>query len=137
LLGEPGNGRTIETETKGMTMTDTNETTAKHTPGPWFYVNDGREIHDRITKFDEHGARIGRTPNRIASIDFMPSLFEFPENEIREANARLIAAAPDLLEALLSITEAYQKMFDVMPVAWQTYDDIAIAAIAKAAGKDA
>jgi hypothetical protein len=40
------------------------------------------------------------------------------------ANARLIAAAPTLLAALQDVSRAYQEMFDVMPVAWQTYDDI-------------
>jgi hypothetical protein len=49
-----------------------------------------------------------------------------------EANARLMAAAPELLEALQSLTSAYQQHFDVMPVAWQTFDNIARAAIAKA-----
>lgn len=50
------------------------------------------------------------------------------------ANARLIAAAPELLAALQSIVAGYQAHFDAMPVAWQTYDNIARAAIAKAEG---
>lgn len=50
------------------------------------------------------------------------------------ANARLIAAAPELLAALQGMVDAYQRHFDVMPVAWQTYDYIARAAIAKATG---
>lgn len=41
-------------------------------------------------------------------------------------------AAPDLLAALESLTAAYQQHFDVMPVAWQTFDSIAQAAIDKA-----
>lgn len=40
----------------------------------------------------------------------------------------------ELLEAIQSIVDAYQTHFDVMPVAWQTYDSIAQAAIAKATG---
>ena len=40
----------------------------------------------------------------------------------------------ELLEALQSIVDAYQTHFDVMPVAWQTFDNIAQAAIAKATG---
>ena len=49
-------------------------------------------------------------------------------------NARLIAAAPDLLAALQDVVDAYQKHFDAMPVAWQTYDNIARQAIEKATG---
>ncbi len=72
----------------------------QHTPGPWFAVNDGTSIHDRLTRFDEYGARIGETPNAIADIYTMPRLGE------REANARLIAAAPELVAALKSLSEA-------------------------------
>ena len=52
-----------------------------------------------------------------------------------EANARLIACAPDMLQALESIVDAYQRYFDVMPVAWQSYDDYAREVIAKAKGQ--
>jgi hypothetical protein len=52
------------------------------------------------------------------------------------ATARLIAAAPDLLAALQDVVDAYQRHFDVMPVAWQTFDNIARAAIARATGAD-
>ena len=51
-----------------------------------------------------------------------------------EADARLISATPDLLAALQDIVDAYQKHFDAMPVAWQTYDNIARQAIEKATG---
>ena len=51
-----------------------------------------------------------------------------------EANARLISCAPEMLQALESIVDAYQRYFDVMPVAWQSYDDYARAIIAKARG---
>lgn len=70
-----------------------------HTPGPWFVV--GREIHDRITEFDESGARIGSTPNSIAEIHVMP----FGN---QEANARLIAAAPEMADALRSAGKMLQ-----------------------------
>lgn len=63
----------------------------EHTPGPWVVV--GKEIHDRLTEFDDQGARIGSTPNSIAEIHVMPF-----GNET--ANARLIAAAPGMLAAL-------------------------------------
>ena len=87
----------------------------KHTPGPWnydrsgysLYVNSGREL---VTALSMDGKRL----------------------ETSEANARLIAAAPDLLEALKSV------------IAWLDASDesafsdsqlaLARAAIAKATG---
>jgi hypothetical protein len=54
----------------------------------------------------------------------------------KEANARLIAAAPDLLEACKAAAKFYQDNFDIMPVAWQTFDDILTQAIEKAEGKE-
>ena len=53
----------------------------------------------------------------------------------RAANAALIAAAPDLLAALEAMTQAYQQHFDAMPVAWQTFDNMAQEAIARARGQ--
>jgi len=61
-----------------------------------------------------------------------PGAPEFAESH---ANARLIAAAPELLAACESAVEAYQSMFAVMPVAWQTFDDILRTTIAKATGE--
>lgn len=56
------------------------------------------------------------------------------ESERIPANARLIAAAPELLAALRDVRQFYQDHFDVMPVAFQTIDDIVDAAIARAEG---
>ena len=90
----------------------------KHTPGPWS-VQDG----DRV---------FGYSTGKPYSHCLHEGIGYKTE---REANARLIAAAPDLLTALQDIVDAYQKHFDAMPVAWQTYDNIARAAIAKATGE--
>jgi len=57
--------------------------------------------------------------------------FELP-SEGAKANTSLIAAAKVMLQALESVAQAYQEFFDVMPVAWQTFDDIVTAAIAGA-----
>lgn len=65
---------------------------AQHTPGPWVIA--GTEIHDRATEHDETGARIGNTPNSIAKLYSMPNAGEMA------FNAELIAAAPELLNAL-------------------------------------
>lgn len=60
---------------------------ALHTPGPWFVTPDGHHVTDRLVWFDEDGARCGETPNIV---------IECPT----EADSRLVAAAPDMLEEL-------------------------------------
>lgn len=61
---------------------------------------------------------------------------QFICNASGQANARLIAAAPEMLAALQTIVAGYQAHFDAMPVAWQTYDNIARAVIAQATGEE-
>ena len=92
--------------------------TKAHTPGPWVFV--GKEIHDQKTLFDESGVRIGNTPNSICEIHPMPS-------GCHAANARLIAAAPELLEQLKIAVKCLYGLnrFDLDPMK---------AAIAKAEG---
>ena len=85
----------------------------KHTPGPWtydrsgysLYVNSGREL---VTALSMDGKRL----------------------ETSEANARLIAAAPDLLDALLMVLDDPNAL-DGRP---RTYEYVR-AAIAKATGE--
>jgi uncharacterized protein involved in exopolysaccharide biosynthesis len=50
--------------------------------------------------------------------------------QIKRKNEKIQA----LSAALQDIVDAYQKHFDAMPVAWQTYDNIARQAIEKATG---
>jgi hypothetical protein len=109
---------------------------SKHTPGPWILV--GSEVHDRPTRFDDDGVRVGETPCMIASASIMPNKGQ------REANARLIAAAPELLEALRNMVEWYghrhgMGLSDVLfPIAQQPSQiQAAMSAIAKATGGDA
>jgi len=95
----------------------------KHTPGPWM-------IGERV--------KTARLDNALMIRPADHCNYEYGATAIigtSEANARLIAAAPDLLDALQSMVDAYQTHFDVMPVAWQTCDNIARAAIAKATGE--
>lgn len=72
----------------------------KHTPAPW--TISGNTIHNKPTEYDPvSGARIGETALRICSVDIQPNGGE------REANARLIAAAPELLNTLEALTSAF------------------------------
>ena len=86
---------------------------AKHTPGPWAIVN--REIRGPA----ESGVIVARIPEWGVAAD-APDPFA--------ANARLLAAAPDLLEALHTIIR--QPGFEPD----EPYGVQALAAIAKAEG---
>jgi hypothetical protein len=92
----------------------------QHTPGPWH--TDGFVTKD---------LDIISPDGRIAMIDC-----DDCDADTLEANARLIAAAPDLLDALLSIAEHAREFADLEDsetmVARMT--DKARAAIAKATG---
>jgi len=90
---------------------------SKSTPGPWFVAPSGTTVHDKRVWFDEHGARCGDTPNICIDAE-------------TPANARLIAAAPDLLEALIATSAVLAALGQTMGGAYEQ----ARAAIAKATG---
>jgi hypothetical protein len=94
----------------------------KHTKGPW-EAHNGEVTTQQIP---------GRSFRRIAVIQDY-GVRTLPE--VDEANARLIAAAPAMLQALRDVSQAYQDMFDCMPVAWQTFDHIVNTAIQEATGE--
>lgn len=104
--------------------------TSKHTPGPWTLADDGTPF---VYKIGERGSNVfslsvqgGGHPSDVASFDE------------RVANARLIAAAPDLLDALIEIVEDLTHE-DHEPGDWSQHVVVkkARAAIAKATGGDA
>ena len=124
----------------------------QHTPGPWFIWQelamqrdeyDADEIESELLENPDHviyagnpvectrGSLRGHTAH-ICDID--ADNFDFDDDEdtsrsIALANARLIAAAPELLEALREIAEA--GIGSIAP----GYAEIARAAIAKATGQ--
>jgi hypothetical protein len=101
----------------------------KHTPGPWFVGantnNDG-------------GVSIVSDEARVCVVD---AIGKFPRGQgwnhqdaARDANARLIAAAPDMLEALKAISEVgIREIHDWQAIA-ERMQATALAAIAKAEG---
>lgn len=112
---------------------------SKHTPGPWHYdswkyINPGTGAIDRTVpvvvtaKF-----RIAE----MASDEGNDNPYTIPLSEA-EANARLIAAAPDLLEACKQIKAAYAHLtpYEHGEEAEKALDAID-AAIAKAEGREA
>ena len=71
--------------------------TTKHAPGPWFIWEGG--VYSGRPKVMKRGELSGYDA-RICEIDDMDGTARS-----RKANARLIAAAPDLLDELLSVLD--------------------------------
>lgn len=96
-----------------------------HTPGPW--------LVSRSTVYALTEDALGRTVNRFTAIvQSAHQPHEAATGEL-EANARLMAAAPELLEslkALADFVDAYHRSVDA-----SGYLDEAFAAIAKAEGE--
>ena len=105
--------------------------TVKHTPGPWIVKKNIDGIYAgtmSLVATESSGEIVGPRQLRYQAVGCV------------EANARLIAAAPDLLEALSKLTEMYCQMVHSGDCGnWNPEDDIEIqearAAIAKATGK--
>ena len=102
---------------------------SKHTPGPWTIV--------------EHSwARTGIYAKHIgiAALDIEGDADEATQHEweaLMSANARLIAAAPDLLAALQEMTPRFQDLRELAGFGESALTREAHAAIAKATGEGA
>lgn len=77
---------------------------SKHTPGPWIYYAD--------LPSQDPDWHIVTTENRLR---VLANVHIEPGNKVDEANARLIAAAPQLLAVLEELSEsaAYWSEYDV------------------------
>jgi hypothetical protein len=85
-------------------MTATSQT--KHTPGPWSLKSRNNPHEWDVVKFD--------TPS---SDDpwFVAAVFDGAEGRASLDNARLIAAAPDLVAALRALTEFTERQTATWP----------------------
>lgn len=117
------------------------DATAKHTPGPWVVDLTGPFLlgGDSVP-VEGQSTETGLIHREICTVlldtDAYPEGKEFLEDC---ANARLIAAAPDLLEALkslLSETEEIEYHSMVEAQSMQIEQDKARVAIAKAEGRE-
>ena len=100
---------------------------SKHTPGPWKY-SDMKDF-DHFAISQEEGAPYTHHSSDVGSAFYMLSCQPKP---VAEANARLIAAAPDLLYCLQQIIRDLPTRRDWLdPV----IEKMARAAIAKAEGE--
>jgi len=102
---------------------------SKHTPGPWEIKAHSDPCYRNISG-PEHLA-LAQVVWRVEEEDRSPKC---------EANARLIAAAPDLLEALEKMVGLFEpgRVYDFKEVSALTYEalSIALSALAKARGKE-
>lgn len=94
---------------------------SKHTPGPWYVMDKGFQRRYPVPTVYAPGDEL----RYIAFCQDLPSFGE-PTNNL--ANARLIAAAPELLEAL-------KYAVDNPEFCSSEFDIVARAAIAKAEGQ--
>lgn len=108
---------------------------SKFTPGPWEVVESRNGYPYQIsarTASDNIAGAVGKSITRWAAI-------ALPSSEEGQANARLIAAAPELYEALSTLERLSRKvleMFDgprILTGAWDACD-AARAALAKVQG---
>ena len=99
--------------------------TTQHTPGPWTYNLTTGAVRSLAEDFSNC-----RQP-------VICDLRHWPHEDttyIHPANARLIAAAPDLLEALKNIVVQYNIVHGIGDMEMQSAIDFANNAIAKATG---
>lgn len=101
------------------------------TPGPWTVAGDGSAWTLVRAGDPKHGQRIASTfVSHATQSNPETRLARIRENE---ANARLIAAAPDMLAALLSTRDSLQAMADEGIVAQDSWPSLN-AVIAKVKG---
>jgi hypothetical protein len=89
---------------------------AKHTPGPWAAFSD--EINDHT--------------NIVSIADRTRLVLSLPGRHKSDPDVRLIAAAPELLEALELILEALEEAVELFGCPDGTWIDMAKNAITKA-----
>lgn len=95
----------VRTLMDGIEMTD-----EKHTPGPW-YAADDDHCHIRRESDDAAIAQVFEDDGHCDPVHCLP----LPS----KANARLIAAAPELLEALKGLRESHPMRGENRSEAWE------------------
>lgn len=110
----------------------------KHTPAPWVCMN-GTDVFTDLNSVNANGIKSDKTDGwQIADCSVGKTCVdgEYVELSANEqiANAHLIAAAPELLEALIELTESAKEAIDSLGDLADAIDT-AKAAIAKALGQ--
>ena len=94
---------------------------SKHTPGPWSFYDDSNDGKTNRIEIVGWGKTVARIYHSV------------PEEDL--PNARLIAAAPDLLEALKMAQFQIENQCDVGVDEWIACREKARAAIARVEGE--
>jgi hypothetical protein len=114
--------------------TGAGNSTVAHTPGPWFHIPRARDGHvDIITDREDNR---GRAFIQVGSPEAEYPILDYPHDNKQTANARLIAAAPELLAALKEL--AGWGLCHTSPLDAKSPHNLLIAAveaIAKAEGR--
>jgi hypothetical protein len=93
------------------------QTTVKHTPGPWnLYEKHGGELDTTITA-TANGSQI-----LICDVIGCRNNEGVITKETAKANAKLIAAAPELLEALNKVMSCIKSTSDLIKLGDSIYD---------------
>ncbi|WP_241300814.1 hypothetical protein [Burkholderia cenocepacia] len=107
---------------------------AQHTPGPWKFSRWDEHGDTRFYVSQQDGAPY--TPNYSDVATVIAETCSGERVRIQEANARLIVAAPELLESLQKMNDMWNSICDVN--GWDPEHNVqyveARAAIAKATG---
>lgn len=102
---------------------------SKHTPGPWEFV-------PKLTASENHRGFFVRAEKATRNGKWALAEVQPGDEDgmLGKANARLIAAAPDLLEALKAFNQCL--CLNLSYKQWNEVNEMACAAIAKAEGKE-
>lgn len=103
----------------------------KHTPGPWTYSRWDEHGYTKFYVSQQEGAPYTPEYSNVAGL--ISETVSGERVAIQEANACLIAAAPELLEALMQVLECCGEMEYRSPPLGRAYENACVA-IAKATG---
>lgn len=96
---------------------------SKHTPGPWVV---------RPKRYLDTRRRVGPADNEFFDVAYSSG----NSNAESESNARLIAAAPEMLDVLKALVDRCNHLGSTDQVTGEVFYDMVRAAIAKAEGRE-
>lgn len=105
---------------------------AEHTPGPWQTGDRGSGSYNDRLRIETESVRLHPQSGHLGSRMYLHTVVAYcrePEPGVGEANARLVAAAPELLAALTELVEC--KDFKERLDGWEAGSTQEMAAMAE------